>query len=261
MPWPGRENSNPMALYLYDGSFPGLLSTMHRLRAAGEEPDDISAGAATQLDLFSRPVEVATDEAAARSFIVTLKSDISQEAFYNVLYAFLSEEKGMEKSIWSYVKKGFLHGREIDLHLFDTDVKAVHDMGYRVRLERHRMTGFLRFRMLTGDLLHAEIEPDHNILTLLVPHFSKRFSTRRWSIHDVKRGTALLYDGTSCTVVNVVSREKPRLHGEEQHYQELWRTFYRQIAIAGRKNLVQQRRMMPARYWKYLPELQGIRSV
>jgi probable DNA metabolism protein len=250
-----------MALYIYDGSFPGLLTTLHAIRAAGEEPDDISAGAAAQLDLFSRPVEVPTDEAAARSFIQELKTGISQEAFCHILYAFLSEEGGMEKSIWSYVKKGFVHGREIDLHLYDPDVKAVHDMGYRVRLERHRMTGFLRFRMLTGDLLHAEIEPDHNILTLLAPHFLKRFSTRRWSIHDVKRGTALLYDGTSCTVVNVVSREKPLLHSQEKHYQELWRIFYRQIAIAGRKNPVQQRRMMPVRYWKYLPELQGICTV
>jgi len=247
-----------VANYLYDGSFPGLLTTLHTIRASGEEPHDISAGPAAQLDLFSRPVEVATDETAAGACIQELKAGISQDAFCHVFYAYLSEEAVMEKSIWRYVKKGFLHGREIDRHLYDPDVKAVHDMGYRVRLERHRMTGFLRFRMLEGELLHAEIEPDHNILALLAPHFSKRFSTRRWSIHDVKRGTAMLYDGADCTLVHVVSREKPGLHEEESHYQDLWRTFYRQIAIAGRKNPAQQRRMMPARYWKHLPELQEI---
>jgi probable DNA metabolism protein len=41
----------------------------------------------------------------------------------------------------------------------------------------------------------------------------------------------------------------------EVHYQNLWSSFHEAIAIKDRRNPVLQRRCMPSRYWKYLPEI------
>ncbi|MDR2407664.1 MAG: DUF4130 domain-containing protein, partial [Bacteroidales bacterium] len=41
---------------------------------------------------------------------------------------------------------------------------------------------------------------------------------------------------------------------QESRYQELWKTFWRAVAIQERKNPKLQRQFMPKRYWKYLIE-------
>jgi probable DNA metabolism protein len=41
----------------------------------------------------------------------------------------------------------------------------------------------------------------------------------------------------------------------DDEWEELWRHYHRTINNESRKNLHLQRKLMPKRYWKYLPEM------
>ncbi len=46
------------------------------------------------------------------------------------------------------------------------------------------------------------------------------------------------------------------MDGEEKLFQQLWRTYFKSVAIQERLNPRKQRNDMPVRYWKYLTEKQ-----
>ena len=43
-------------------------------------------------------------------------------------------------------------------------------------------------------------------------------------------------------------------HSDEDKWQEMWKTYFKQIAIRERTNLKCQQNFMPKRFWKYLTE-------
>ena len=43
---------------------------------------------------------------------------------------------------------------------------------------------------------------------------------------------------------------------DEKLFQQLWKTYFKSVAIRERINPVKQRKDMPVRYWKYLTEKQ-----
>jgi probable DNA metabolism protein len=244
-----------MARYLYDGSFPGLMTVLQKTFEIKEAPDNITIESSLQLDLFTPVIEIGTDEAAARSFVREMGARISREAVHNVMYAFLSEEDGMEMCIRAYLEKGWSLGASLDRHLHNPSVHDLHRMVQRLCVECHRMKGFVRFQQLEDGLLYAPLEPDHNILALIAPHFARRFKGLKWSIHDRKRGLAAIHDGSSWSIVSITAEEEPALDAQERHWQELWKAYGCHISIETRRNPVLQRRLMPRRYWKYLPEV------
>ena len=44
------------------------------------------------------------------------------------------------------------------------------------------------------------------------------------------------------------------LSGREQEIRDLWKGYFSSTAVQTRKNMELQRRFMPKKYWKYLPE-------
>jgi probable DNA metabolism protein len=107
---------------------------------------------------------------------------------------------------------------------------------------------------LQGEIYYAPVEPDHNILCLVAPHFASRLADQNWIIHDLKRGMAVVYNQTEWVITPVDSAELIQYSQEEEVYQALWQRFFEQIAIQHRTNPELQRRLMPARYWRHLVE-------
>ena len=102
------------------------------------------------------------------------------------------------------------------------------------------------------------MEPDCNILPLLGGHFTKRLGDQDWIIHDLGRGTALLYrDGVlemAEITLDAVPDDKESGKQEDEYF-HLWRAYYRSIGIAERKNSRLRMSFMPKKYWKHLPEM------
>ncbi|MZP28194.1 DUF4130 domain-containing protein [Heliobacterium undosum] len=243
-----------MLHYRYDGEFDGLLTAIYEAYYRRQVPDDIRPSGCAETNLFAEEVEIATDPEKAEKVFTAMAAKISPDARRHTAYAFLSELPGMEKAIYEYLRLGFRMGAAVDAHLTDERVLRVHRLSQKVRTERHRMLGLLRFRLLKGNIYYAPMEPDHNITGLLAPHFTDRLGDQNWIIHDLRRGLAALYNQKEWILTELDDRADFSQATVEEVYQDLWRDYFRSVAITGRINPRLQRRCMPARYWKHLIE-------
>lgn len=247
-----------MMRYVYDGTYEGLLTVMYELFHNRITPGLIAASQRFEPGLFNDYSLVITEQTLADKVAQGIQDKISAEALKYVFSAYLSEIDGIELAVYHYLKLGFRYGAAVDRHLTDEWVRKVHQAQQKVAKERHLFQGILRFRLLEGQVYYASMEPDHNILCLLAPHFVLRLADQNWMIHDVKRQIAAVYDQHEWLVTTVAKPEQLRFAEEELFYQALWKKFFETIAIEERQNLDLQRKLVPARYWKHMVEKLGL---
>ncbi len=128
----------------------------------------------------------------------------------------------------------------------------------------NRMKAFIRFSKSADDLYSAVIEPDFNVLPLIISFFKKRFADQRWLIYDVKRRYGYLYDLRDIQEVTLSDASNSNgdlaiqieLDQQETHYQQLWKAYFKATNIVARKNIKLHVQHVPKRYWKYLVEKQ-----
>ena len=244
-----------MIVYVYDGTFPGLLTAIYEAFYQKEKPGQIFRKWDYNQNLFSQPIYISSDDDKADKVFNTIKDRISFTALRNVYYAYLSEIDNAEIVAYHYLKLGFKMGKYIDGNHSDDNVSKLHEICKKVGKEKHMMLGFIRFRLIKGNIFYAPMEPDHNIITLIAPHFAKRMSDQNWVIHDVKRNTAVVYNQTEWVMTELEAIQELLIDEEEHLYQKIWKTYFDKIAIKERKNLKLQKGFMPIRYWKHLVEM------
>jgi probable DNA metabolism protein len=140
-------------------------------------------------------------------------------------------------------------------------VRYVSDTAQKVHREKHRMEAFVRFQKTADDLFFSVVEPDFNVLPLIIRHFSERYADQKWLIYDKKRKYGIYYDMSKTSFVQI-DMETPIgnaelgsvLNESEHAYQQLWRDYFNSTNIKARKNMKLHIRHMPLRYWKYLTE-------
>jgi probable DNA metabolism protein len=243
-----------MLHYVYDGSFEGLLTCVHEAYYRREAPAGISCGEALQENLLMQYETIQTEEGKAEKVLRALRNKLSEDILQNVFHAYLSELPEIELWILRYVQLAFRVGPAVDSHLWEDSVLKILEVTRKVRFESHRMLGLLRFRELAEGTYYAPMGPDHNIVSLIAPHFAARLSDQRWMIHDIMRNIGALYNGREWTLVLLRQRKALPLHENELEFQRLWKQYFESIAIAGRRNPRLQRQHMPSRYWLYLVE-------
>lgn len=144
----------------------------------------------------------------------------------------------------------------------ETVLKAACKAGHEI----HRLMGFLRFTRDVRGLFLARCAPDHFSLPGLASHFTRRFGDEPWAVIDEKRRLILLrLQGEAARLVsadagffqNTLPSHDHPASGKPRTdpWEELWRNYHHSINNEGRKNPGLQRQFMPARYWKYLPEM------
>jgi probable DNA metabolism protein len=259
-----------MLTYIYDGSLEGLLTV---LALAVDQPADMIQAITPcrdfQPDLFTEAQEVATDQALAVEFFTRLQAEFSQSIIGDLVNCLLSEISGIEVVILDFIRLLLVHGEVIIQNFANNSVFKVHRTSTQISHEIERLHGFVRFRQLTNGVYYAAIEPDHNVVRLLAPHFTTRFADQQWLIHDLKRHTGICYDGVVCrflpevtTDLNVIAASRPfdanrssyGFTASEFEYQTIWNQYFKVIAISERTNLQAQKQRMPKRYWKHLVE-------
>ncbi len=242
-----------MNIFIYDGSFEGLLTAIYEAFYRRIAPEDIVPQERHKPDLLTTPTFIeACPEKADKVYNSILKK-ISKETLQYIYYVFISEEENAGRYIFDYLRLGWRLGFDINQHLLDPRVMKIHQISKRVTREKHRMLGLLRFQRI-GELYYAELEPDYNIVGLLAPHFAERMSDQNWMIHDLKREIAALYDRQEWVLIDADKDDIPKPEARETTYEELWKAYYKHISIPERKNPKLQKRCMPVRYWKHLTE-------
>jgi uracil-DNA glycosylase len=138
----------------------------------------------------------------------------------------------------------------------DDDVHRLHLMEKAVSRDAHKAKAFVRFRRVdgeTGDEYIAWHRPDHRILRLVAPFFSRRFPEMRWSI--LTPDESVLWDGSELHYgAGVPASEAP----DDDALEDLWRTYYGSIFNPARIKLKTMKREMPVRHWATLPETRVI---
>lgn len=246
-------------VYLYDGSFEGLLTCVFEAYYRRENPAEIEPEYDSQLMLGCEYVRIETDTEKSDRVFTAAKNKISQSAIYNAYCTYLSSFRGKEKNILAYLRLGFKTGKNVDMRLTDDSVRFVNDTARTVSGEAHRYKGVLRFSELSNGAMYSEIEPKHNVLPLLAEHFARRLACVPWIIFDTNRRLCCVYD-TSEWYMRYTDFVRAELSEEEQTYRELWREFYDTIEIKERHNEKCRMTCMPKRYWRKLTELNYVKA-
>lgn len=252
-----------MQTLCYDGTFAGLLTAVfevyeHKYTTVTIVPDSQRQG-----NLFGDFITVYTDDAKAARVLAGLRKNLSADMANSIYKSFLSEEVGMENKLLQFIKYAFStpgaeknYSHPAVLYVINTTKK--------VHREKHRMEAFVRFQQTQDDLYYAVVEPDFNVLPLILPHFKKRYADQRWMIYDAKRKYGIYYDLQQVTTVEIdftdaTGQKKDIanvLDEKEELYQHLWQNYFTNTNIKARKNMKLHIRHMPKRYWQYLTEKQ-----
>ncbi|WP_406243423.1 TIGR03915 family putative DNA repair protein [Tissierella carlieri] len=243
-----------MLHYIYDGSFDGLLTSIYEAYYGREDIDDIVPEDSMEENFLVQKVFISTDGEKSRKVYEAIKNKISEEALKRVFYAYLSELPRHGITILKYLQLGFKFGPQVDLNLSNDIILKMDNINYKVGMEKHRMLGLIRFKQLENGILYSSIEPDYNIVGLLAPHFASRMMNENWAIHDVKRGIGVLYNKKEWVIKDIEVTDSLIIKEDEEDYQELWKAYFKSIAIQSRINPKLQKRNMPMRYWKHLVE-------
>lgn len=243
--------------YIYDGSYYGMLTAIQwRFQIQSRNiiitPDQHKPNT---LELFANYTQINTNKQLAKSLLKQIRSEISTRIENRIYYAFLSEQPGIEDFIFDYLSWGFEIGEQVEELLSKESVCKINNLSQKVSRERHKMLGLLRFQKLTSGIYYAPMEPDHDIITLIAPHFRKRLRDQSWIIHDKSREKYALYNQKQLIyTTSSISQNKLSKHEEEQKFQNLWKKYFCNITIPERRNLRLQKQFLPKKYWKYLTE-------
>lgn len=240
--------------YITDGSFEGLLSSIYQMYYDRDNVYDILNSHPKQLLFTTIYKQIKTNTLKANIVYDAISNKISNRAANETMLCWLSEVPLCGHYILNYLKQGFKAGKKVDNMLTHIDVLPVYQISRKVTREQHRMLGLCRFSKTAQNYYLSEISPDHNILTLIAPHFASRMKDKRWIIADTNRDIAALYDCSKWFIVSKKLSQTIPYSKDEIECRQLWKKYFDTIAIKGRLNPKLQKNMMPVRYWKNLTE-------
>ena len=246
----------------YDGTMAGLLTTIFDVYERKLECVHIGKEGQLQPDAFAALIIIDSDEQKARRVWIGLRVILPATALDQFYFAFLSEHSGIENVLLAYVRYTFSIKKNIAEDYGNAAVLQVVQTARKVWREKHRMEAFVRFEQLKDGLYYAVIEPDHNVLPLIIKHFKSRYADQDWLIFDVRRKYGIHYDQQTELVTEVQvdwdaddkSLNAGAVMREEPLYQELWKTYFKSTGIKERTNKKLHMQHVPLRYWKYLTE-------
>lgn len=253
-----------MNTVIYDGSFKGLLTAIFEVYEYKIQQPHIVKKEMVEGSLFGTIHLTETDNAKAVRVLNKLKEKLTPNGFAQLYKTFLSELKGIENVIYRYIAYVLQNNGGVENNYAHPDVLMLQQTSRKVDRERHRMKAFIRFQLTKDSLYYAIIQPDYNVLPLIVKHFKDRYADQRWLIYDAMRKYGIYYDLGNVTEVNIdftsdlqnADSRAALYDASEELYQQLWQQYFASVNIKARKNTKLHVQHMPKRYWKYLVEKQ-----
>lgn len=243
-----------MKVFLTEKNLSGVLSALYYSFTRNSFPDDVKEITLSERNFTDEYIVIEPDNSKSER----VKNGVINYGGYRSLNAakicLLSCEENAIKIAYEFLKLT-LERRSCVIE--DLSEKAVIDFLYavnKVLYERHRFTGFIRFKETESGILYAPYSPDNDITALLMPHFIRRFPALPFVIHDLKRNVVGISDGKSFKIVKTERTAEISLSGSEKEWENLFRSYYKTVSIKERKNLKQQDNFLPRRYRKYMPE-------
>lgn len=197
----------------------------------------------------------------------TIRSRFGQEFYETVASAAISDpgtkKLPMEKgnAIFQTIALALspAGGKQVLHYIQEPCIQTVFELNRQTVREGHHHLGFLRFQELPEHILYAVIHPKNRILPILADHFSDRMPMERFIIHDVTHQQAAVHREESPYLIVSDQLLPPEFLNQtdtahEDMIQNLWCTFFENIAIEQRRNKPLQQQNLPKRYWPDLAE-------
>ena len=249
-------------IYLFDSSYQGYLTCV--FEAFERKEWDIHPRKIDQpiSDIFQQSRMLVSNEEKAKRILNGIESKLGKDGLNFFYCNFLMDEPnswhlGVQLLIQLF-KEGSINIRDFG----NSKILQIHQNLKKVSRERHRMKAFIRFVKSNDGLYTALIEPDFNVLPLILNFFKNRFADQSWLIYDLKRNYGYHFQNKTLQEVRPSLSEEIQnpydlelnLDPRELEFQHLWKTYFKSTNIKERKNLKLHLRHVPKRYWKYLVE-------
>ncbi len=258
------QNQHENIVYLYDGSFEGLLYAVAIAVKSQQQIQAVYDINHYRPQLFDNSLQITTDSIQAAKLMRFLYGlhPMAAELFVS---GYLSEKYTIGSHLISLVRECVQHGvRALDQYSQDS-IRYLLVLRKRIHKEVHRYNGLLRFYRMENLILYAPFAPEFNIIGYSARHFRQRISSEKWILHDLLRDSALFWD---CKTLQQIEIEqdfyqyvrrygkppKEKTAKDEKKYQQLWQSFHHSINNKQRENRKLQKKYIPQRYWKYLVE-------
>ncbi len=241
-------------IYLYDGSFEGLLSAVFDSYANHEIPSAIEVSENGQQTLFYDYLHIPTDFEKSDRVLKKITAVAGQRAAYEMYRSFFANFPDKGIIIFYYIRACLKFGYSVTKRLTEDCVNAVMTASQKVGSEAHLYTGFVRFSELSNGVYYSRIEPKNNILPIIAYHFVRRYGSMAFMIHDTSRGMCLVYNGKECNIYPADTLPALTLSGSEKDYRKLWKEFYDTIAIKERINKKCQMTHLPKHFRRFMTE-------
>jgi probable DNA metabolism protein len=250
-----------MTNLLYDGTFEGLLTAIFEIYERKITLVKLQKGQFYESAMFEDRVEIITHEASALRVLKGLRKKLSPNAVQRLYIAHMAEIANEENTLVGYIRYVFDSQQNIEDDYGNRFVMRLSEIIRMMRREKHRMEAFVRFQKLKDGVYYAAIEPDFNVLPLLIRHFRNRYTDQKWMIYDLRRNYGIYYDlhDTQFITLDFSAISKPgevisAYTEDESIYQHLWKNYFHSVNIPARKNTKLHLRHIPKRYWKHLTE-------
>lgn len=250
-------------MLLHDGSFEGFLTVVFEATRLRLSVERVESRDRYEGGLFDAAREIETRTESAERVWKGVHERGGDDVAGMVHGAFLSEIADIDTVIWRYLRKLFAVPRGgMAKNVLDPDMHAVYAAAHKTAHEAHLFQGFVRFSNAPDGSMFAVIAPDHNILQSLAGHFLARYPNMPWMIADSRRGLCLVSDAQGSRIVECDPAKLPKnveavagmAAPEDGRFKELWLAYYDAINIAERRNTRLMTRLLPRKYWQYLPE-------
>ncbi len=251
-------------VFYYDASFEGLLCVVFEAYVQKRFPGELLPEGSPAPLFVGREFHVPTEEGRSRRVWAALEKKLSPAARRGLEMVWLSGIPGADMLLFRYIRKVLDSETPVETDFGDPDVLRFAQLCHKVNREAMRLKQFARFQKAADGTYFAAVEPEYDVLPLAVSHFADRFADQPWLLYDLRRNYGFYSDLRSLR--EVVLEDSPLLRGGrlgkgqmadgEAQWQQLWKTYFKSIAIRERLNPRLHRQNMPIRFWKHLTEKQ-----
>lgn len=212
----------------------------------------------TDRRLFCEYREVETELWKTGKVVNSIRTKLSESVYEATYKAALSSDPGRADKIYRFLIAAFAYGPRILDQINHPAVYAVFTLTRSIEREANRYFQFARFAQMQNGILLGTIEPEHDVLALVAPHFADRMPSENWILYDCGRKKAAVHQADQgYQMVQMDSaqwQQQLRTETDEEVFENLWKIFHKSIAIEARTNLKCQQNMLPLRFRPHMTE-------
>lgn len=245
-------------VYIYDGDFENLLALIITLIPLKIKNINIKSYKEFNSTLFDNPIELNIQNKNRK--IEYVYKNISKYLIHVLYYVYLSNDSKKENVMYYFLLNSLKYKNEVVNHRNLNCVNEALRLCKYVGTEAHKLKGFLRFKKMRNNFYYAEINPTNNVILLLASHFERRMKNEYFLIKDTIRNIYVMYDLHDITILTKDDIKSLDIELEENELmvEDLWKTFFKTIAIKERENKRCQMNFMPKKYWQNMIEMENI---